>query len=231
MTLWMLLFAIGPLLLGLWAQMRVGGAYKRFSRVPLASGRTGADIAAEILHAARIHDVKIQEIGGHLSDHYDPVNKVLCLSSEVYRNPSVASAGIAAHEAGHAIQHARAYAPLQARMALVPITNIASSASMILVMAGVFMMGSALGPTMLMLGVGALCVLALFQIITLPVEFDASRRAKTILTQMGYVDGQEARGVDKVLDAAALTYVAAMVATVGNIMYYLLLLTGARSED
>lgn len=227
----MLLLMVGPMLLALWAQMKVSGAYNRFSRVRLSRGMTGADVAAEVLRAANIHDVKIREIGGHLTDHYDPTNKTLALSSEVYRTPSVASAGIAAHEAGHAIQHARAYAPLHARMALVPITNFASGASFILVMAGVFLAGSFLGKTMLLLGVGALCVIALFQIITLPVEFDASNRAKKVLVGLGMVDGEEARGVDKVLDAAALTYVAAMVATLGNILYYLLLLTGARSND
>jgi Zn-dependent membrane protease YugP len=227
----MWLLVLGPMLLGLWAQFKVNGNYNRFSRVRTARGLTGADVAAAVLRAANITDVRIREIGGHLTDHYDPANKVLALSSEVYRTPSVAAAGIAAHEAGHAIQHARAYAPLQARMALVPITNFASGASMLLILGGFFLAGSFLGKTMLMFGIGALCILAVFQIVTLPVEFDASKRAKTILVQMGLVEGEEARGVDKVLDSAALTYVAAMVATLGNILYYLMLLSGTRSQD
>lgn len=219
------------MLLGLWAQMKVGGAYSKFSRVRLSRGLSGADVAAEVLRAANITDVKIREISGHLTDHYDPTSKTLSLSSEVYRTPSVASAGIAAHECGHAIQHARAYAPLQARMALVPITNIASGASFLLIMGGFFLAGAFIGKTLLMLGIVALCVIALFQIVTLPVEFDASNRAKVILTQLGLVGPDEAKGVSKVLDAAALTYVAAMVATLGNILYYLMLFTGARSND
>src|SRR5262245_50840549 len=169
MSPFMWLLILGPMLLGLWAQFKVSGNYNRFSRVRLSRGLTGADVAAMVLRAANIEDVRIREIGGHLTDHYDPTNKTLCLSSEVYRTPSVASAGIAAHEAGHAIQHARAYAPLQARVALLPITNIASGASFILVMAGVFMAGSFLGNTMLLLGIAALAIIALFQIITLPV--------------------------------------------------------------
>lgn len=207
-----------PMVLGLWAQFRVKRAFEHYGQVPVSTGRTGAEVAREILEAANIHDVEVAEIDGMLGDHYDPSNKRLCLSSDVYNTPSVAAAGIAAHETGHAIQHARGYAPLQARMAVVPITQIASQLLPFVIFGGFFfgMFG------LIKLGILCYLVLTLFQLITLPVEFDASRRAKVILGQMGIVaPGEEAEGVDRVLSAAALTYVAAFIAALGNLLYLL----------
>src|SRR5690349_16818376 len=194
-----------PLLIGLWAQFRVSGAFRRWGAIRASSNITGAEAAREILQAANIHDVEVLEINDYLGDHYDPVNKRLCLSSNVYNTPSVAALGIAAHETGHAIQHAKAYAPLKARTAIVPVTQIASQMLHFIMIGGIFFHMTGL----ITLGIYCYLILLAFQLLTLPVEFDASRRAKIILQQMGIIQpGEEVVGVNKVLDAAALTYVA-----------------------
>ena len=223
MTTYLLLIGV-PLVLGLYAQMRVSSAFGKYKKVAATSGVTGAQAAREILNAAQIHDVEVREINDMLGDHYDPIKKRLCLSSDVFRTPSVAALGIAAHEAGHAIQHARAYAPLKWRMAIVPVTQFASQILPLVIIGGFMFQITGL----ITLGVICYGVLALFQLITLPVEFDASKRAKVILQQMGMVQpGGEAAGVNSVLNAAALTYVAAFVAALGNLVYLLM----ARRHD
>ena len=212
---WLLLVGL-PLIVGLWAQWRVSSAFKKWGEVRATSNVTGAEAAREILAAAQIHDVEVIETNDYLGDHYDPSNKRLCLSTPVFNTPSVAALGIAAHECGHAIQHAKAYAPLKARMAIVPITSIASRMLPFVILGGLFFHITGL----ITLGIYCYLILLAFQLITLPVEFDASRRAKIILTQMGMVQpGQEVAGVNRVLNAAALTYVAAFVATLGNLLY------------
>jgi Zn-dependent membrane protease YugP len=218
MIIYLILLGV-PLLLGLYAQMRVSSAFGKYKKVAATSGVTGAQAAREILNAAKIHDVEVREINDMLGDHYDPVHKRLCLSSDVYNTPSVAALGIAAHEAGHAIQHARAYAPLKWRMAVVPATQFASQLLPLVIIGGFMFQITGL------ITIGIVCygVLAFFQLITLPVEFDASKRAKVILQQMGMVQpGGEAAGVSSVLNAAALTYVAAFVAALGNLIYLFL---------
>ena len=213
------LFYIGvPLILGIWAQARVSGAFRRYSQIRASSGLTGSQAAREIMDAAQIHDVDIVQINGVLGDHYDPVHKRLCLSAETYSSPSIAAVGIAAHETGHAIQHARAYAPLQWRMTIVPVTQFASQILPIVLIGGLWFHLFGL------IKVGIICyaVLAVFQLLTLPVEYDASRRAKIVLGQLGIIQpGAEAAGVNAVLDAAALTYVAAFVAAIGNLLWLL----------
>lgn len=216
---WLLLVGL-PLVIGLWAQFRVSSAFRKWGEVRATSNVTGAEAAREILAAAQIHDVSVVETNDYLGDHYDPMNKRLCLSSKVFHEPSVASLGIAAHEVGHAIQHAKAYAPLKARMAIVPVTQIASQMLPFVILGGIFFHITGL----ITLGIICYMVLLAFQLITLPVEFDASRRAKIILQQMGMVQpGQEMVGVNRVLNAAALTYVAAFVATLGNLLYLLMI--------
>ncbi len=216
---WLLLIGL-PLIIGLWAQFRVSSAFRKWGEVRATSGVTGAEAAREILAAAQIHDVEVKETNDFLGDHYNPMDKTLHLSSKVYHEPSVASLGISAHECGHAIQHARAYAPLKARMAIVPITQIASNMLPFVILGGIFFQMTGL----ITLGIYCYLVLLAFQIITLPVEFDASRRAKVILQQMGMVQpGEEVAGVNRVLNAAALTYVAAFVATLGNLIYLMTL--------
>src|SRR5438309_8033778 len=207
-----------PLILGIWAQIRVTGAFNKWGKVRASSNLTGAECAREILQAAQIHDVDVVQTDGFLGDHYDPTTKKLCLSSNVYNTPSIAALGIAAHETGHAIQHAKAYAPLKVRMAIVPVTMIASQMLPFIIIGGLFF-----GITgLITLGIYCYLVLVVFQLITLPVEFDASRRAKIILQQMGIVQpGNEVAGVNNVLNAAALTYVAAFIAALGNLLWLL----------
>jgi len=215
-----------PLLLGLWAQFRVKSAFSRYSRVRSESGISGAEAAQRILQAANIRDVQVQEINGMLGDHYDPIHKRLCLSTDVYHSPSIAALGVAAHETGHAIQHARAYAPLKMRMAVVPVVQFSSQILPFVIFGGFLFHNTGL------VKIGILCylVITLFTLITLPVEFDASRRAKVILGEMGFIrQGPEARGVSRVLNAAAWTYVASFVAALGNLVY-LLLITQRRNN-
>ncbi len=220
MTQYLVLLII-PMLLGLWAQMRVKSAFGKWSKYQASSNMTGADAAHAVLDAAQI------AIDGMLGDHYDPTHKRLCLSPGVYNSPSVAAVGIAAHEAGHAIQHARAYGPLHLRMALVPITMFASQILPFVIMGGFFF--QLLG--LIKIGFWCYLILAAFQLITLPVEFDASRRAKVVLGHLGIVrTEEEAGGVNKVLNAAALTYVAAFVAALGNLIHLWLLTQGGRRD-
>lgn len=219
MSVYILLIGI-PLILGLIAQARVSGAFNKYKKVRATSDVTGAQAARDILDAAGIKDVEVKEINGFLGDHYDPTHRRLCLSSEVYRTPSVAALGIAAHECGHAIQHQKAYAPLKWRMAVVPVTQIASQMLPFVIIGGLFFRITGL------IDVGIICylILTFFQLITLPVEFDASKRAKLILQGMGLIQpGAEATGVNRVLNAAALTYVAAFVASLSNLVYLLLI--------
>jgi len=211
------LFYIGiPLIIGIWAQIRVTSAFRKWGEVRASSNITGAECAREILQAAQIPDVEVVETNDFLGDHYDPRDKKLHLSTSVYNTPSVAALGIAAHETGHAIQHAKAYAPLKARMAIVPVTMVASRMLPFVILGGLFFHITGL----ITIGIYCYLVLLVFQLITLPVEFDASRRAKIILQQMGIVQpGEEVVGVNKVLNAAALTYVAAFIATLGNLLW------------
>src|SRR5437899_9934293 len=212
------LYLIVPAILGIWAQIRVTGAFNRWGKVRASSNITGAECAREILQAAQIRDVDVVEKHNFLREHYDPRDKKLHLSSSVYNTPSVASLGIAAHETGHAIQHAKAYAPLKARMAIVPVTMIASQMLPFVILGGLFFHITGL----ITLGIYCYAILLVFQLITLPVEFDASRRAKIILQQMGIVQpGAEVAGVNSVLNAAALTYVAAFIAALGNLLWLL----------
>jgi uncharacterized protein len=198
---WLLYIGV-PLIIGIWAQIRVSSAFGRWSKVRASANITGAECAREVLQAAQIQDVEVVETNDFLGDHYDPTKKQLHLSSNVYNTPSVAALGIAAHECGHAIQHARAYAPLKARMAIVPVTMIASQMLPFIIIGGLFFRITGL----ITLGIWCYLILLVFQLITLPVEFDASRRAKIILREMGIIQpGEEAAGVNRVLNAAALT--------------------------
>ena len=219
-----LLFALPGLLLGLWAQARVRGAFNKYAKVRTARGVTGAEVARQLLDEQGLYDVAVEETQGFLSDHYDPRSKTLRLSPDVYRTPSIAAAGVAAHELGHALQDAGGYAPLAVRSAIVPVAQFGSSLAPIL-----FIIGFLLNfTTLAWLGVILFAGAVLFTLVTLPVEFNASKRAKTLLNSSGILVGDELKGVDKVLDAAALTYVAAAVAAIGQLLYYVLLLGGRR---
>lgn len=228
-----LIFLIVPMLLGFWAMHRVRSTYAKADKIMASCQLTGAQVAAEIMRAHNITDVRVEPAhGGMLSDHYDPREKVLRLSPQIYQGRSVAALGVAAHEAGHALQDAEHYGPLKLRSAMVPVTQFGGVASNIGIIAGciaLFLIGPKLGMPLLLLGIGGLVIVAFFQLVTLPVEFDASRRAKKLLTSTGLVmPGVEAQNMSSVLDAAALTYIAALVSTLGTIMYYLLLVMGRR---
>ena len=222
-----LILALPGLLLGLWAQMRVKGTFNKYSKVRTASNLTGAEIARHLLDSQGLNDVRVEQTQGFLSDHYDPRTRVLRLSPDVYGTPSVATAGVAAHEMGHALQHSAGYGPLQVRSAIVPVVQFGSSLAPILILVGFLLRFTALAWVGVILFAGAV----VFSLVTLPVEFDASRRAKALLTQGGIVSHEEAGGVNAVLNAAGWTYVAAAIAAIGQLLYYVLLLTGGSRRD
>ncbi len=220
--LYFLMVLLPGLALSGWASWRVKKSFNRYSKVPVATGLTGADAAQRLLDSAGIRDVKVVRSSGFLSDHYNPVSKTLALSDAVYGSRSIAAVGVATHEAGHAIQHARGYAPLKLRSLLVPTANIGSSLGYIVMMVGLFLIYAGGGPTIFLLGAALFAMVLLFQVVTLPVEFDASNRAKALVLENGIVTRSERDGMDKVLNAAALTYVAAAVSTLLTLLYFLM---------
>ena len=206
------------LLIGLWAQMKLMSAFGKYSKVPIENGMTGAEAARHILDQAGLTDMPVEEVPGQLSDHYDPTKRALFLSSDNYHGRSVAAVGVAAHESGHALQHLHQDAMFNLRMTLVPVTQFASYAWM-----GIMVLGMVLHiiPHFMLIAVAIFSVITLFQLVTLPVEYDASARAKEQLFRLGLVREDERAGVSKVLDAAALTYVAALVTSVLQLLYYI----------
>ncbi len=225
-----MMFMLPTFLFALWAQFMVKRRYNTWSQYALSSGRTGADIARQMLRANNVHDVAVEETEGWLSDHYSPLEKVLRLSADVYHGRSVAAAGIAAHEAGHALQHATGYAIMNLWQSLAKPAAVASNLAFWIIMIGTFM--NALG--LIKIGVVLFSILVVFQIITLPVEFNASSRAKNLLFQYGIIHGEEREGVAAVLGAAAMTYVAAAASSVAQLVYFLLrsgLLGGSNREE
>ncbi len=217
------------MLLAAWAQWKVQSAFSHGSKIRSASGLTGAQAAKRILESEGIYNVSIEPIDGMLSDHYDPTHKVLRLSSQVYGSNSIAALGVAAHEAGHAVQDATHYPLLVIRNAVVPIANIGSSASWVLIFAGMMLQITQL----FILGVAAFSLTVFFQVVNLPVEFDASRRARNALMMTGMVHPQEDREVGRVLNAAAMTYVAGTITSILTLVYYLIRsgLLGGSSDD
>jgi len=224
-----LLFSLPALLLGLWAQMKVKSAFARFSKVGTTTGLTGAEVARRMLDQNGLQSVQIEETRGTLSDHYDPSSKTLRLSSGVYRSPSVAAAGVAAHESGHAVQDLENYGPLKVRSLLVPGVQIGSWLGPIIFMVGLFM-STQTGTMIAWGGLLLFTLTAVFALITLPVEIDASNRAKAWLAGSGVIYSGEIEGVHKVLDAAALTYVAGAAQAVTTVLYYAFLLMGRSSR-
>jgi hypothetical protein len=219
--LW-LLFAIPGLLLGLYAQAKLSSAYGKYSRIGVESGVSGAEAAREILDRAGLANVPVSEVPGRLTDHYDPSKRALFLSSDNFHGRSIAAVGVAAHEAGHALQHQAAYAPLNLRMAIVPVTQFASQAWAGILVLG-WILGSAIFYKFIWVAIAIYVIITFFQIVTLPVEFDASRRAKARLSDLGIVHPQESEAVKQVLSAAALTYVAALIAAVMTLLRLLLM--------
>jgi len=215
-------FILPALALSLWASWRTHAAFKKYSQVRTLRGLTGAQAAQEMLRRAGIPDIQVVPTHGFLSDHYNPANKTLALSEATYASNSVAAVGVACHEAGHAIQHAEGYKAMWLRSALVPTANIGSSAGYFVMLGGLLFHSASL----IYFGAILFSAVLLFQIVTLPVEFDASARAKRLAVESGIVTPQERPGMDKVLNAAAMTYVAAVVSTLMTLLYYLLAASG-----
>ncbi len=225
---WTYLLVIVGLALSLLASAKVKSTYSKYAKVRSMSGMTGAQAAERILHANGLYDVSVESVEGELTDHYDPSEKVVRLSESVYGKSSVAAVGVAAHECGHAIQHANAYLPLKFRTAIVPAANIGAKIAWPLILIGMIL-GSSSSRFLITLGIIMFSLSVLFQFVTLPVEINASRRAVNALSQMGILYGEEVNGTKKVLSAAALTYVAAAASAALQLLR-LILLFGRRND-
>lgn len=221
-----MIILIPGLLLAMYAQAKVSSTYNRYKKITSHSGYTGAQFARKMLNDNGLYDVTITQISGRMSDHYDPRANQVRLSAEVYNGTSIASLGIAAHEVGHAVQHATNYFPLTVRNLVVPVTNFSSSIYMILIILGIIMNSF----SMIQFGIMLFAVIVIFQVITLPVEFNASRRAIATLGGDGVLDAEELSGAKRVLGAAAMTYVAAMVTAVLQLLQ-LLMVFGGHNDD
>lgn len=224
------LIALPALLLGLWAQIKVKSAFNKYSKVRNYTGATGAQVARHILDENGLQKVDIQQGSGFLSDYYDPRSNILKLSPAVYGGSTIAAAGVAAHEAGHAIQHQAGYLPMQIRSIMVPSVQIGSWLGPIIFLIGLFLAGNT-GFTVSLIGLGLFGATALFSFVTLPVEINASQRAKVWLVNSGSLLQSEMPGVNAVLDAAAWTYVAAAIQALSTLLYYALLLFGGRRRN
>lgn len=232
---WTFIIIIPAMLFALYAQNKVNSTYKKYSQVGNQKGLTARQVARQILDENGLYNVQIEHISGNLTDHYDPKSNVIRLSDSVDNSTSVAAIGVAAHEVGHAIQHATNYKPVKVRSALVPITNFGSSISMILIMIGLVFVGLSetgnFGFTIAIIGLLAYCLVAVFQIVTLPVEFNASSRALKTLSDRGILYSDEVPMAKKVLSAAAMTYVAALVSTLSTILRLLVIILNASGRN
>jgi len=224
--LYLVYFAI-IILIPIWAQLKVKGTFAKYSRVASSTYRTGAEVAREVLNANGLYHVGIELGSGFLSDHYDPRTKTVRLSPEIYHRTSIAAAAVASHECGHAIQDAEGYAFLRFRHALVPVANIGSNFSWVLIMIGIFAHLSG----MLLLGIIFMAAAVVFQVVTLPVEFNASNRAMNQVVSLGLIRNNEEKETRKVLNAAALTYVAAAAVAVLELLRLILIFTGMNRNN
>ncbi|MGF7089206.1 Zn-dependent membrane protease YugP [Kroppenstedtia sanguinis] len=223
---WMLVLMLAAFGLTIWAQFRVKGSFKKWAEVQSSSGLTGYDTARRILDDNGLYDVKVEPISGVLSDHYDPMARTLRLSEPVYGSSSISAVSVAAHECGHAIQHKEAYGFLVLRHKMFPISNFASGIAPFLLIGGLLFQASGL----LLLGIIFYTAAVAFQVVTLPVEFDASNRARAILVNKGIIRNQEERGVGKVLNAAALTYVASTLYALLELLRFVFLFLSSNEE-
>ena len=224
-----LVFILPAMALSMWASFRTKSAFNKYSQVRSGRGLSGAEAARIMLDREGLHNVKIERASGFLSDHYNPLTRNLALSEGVYDSRSIAAIGVATHEAGHAVQHAHNYAPMWLRSTLVPTANIGSSIGYMVMLGGLMLQAS----NMVLIGAVLFSMVLLFQVVTLPVEFDASARAKRLAVEHGIITSSERQGVDRVLNAAALTYVAAAFSTLLTLLYFLMrsgLLGGRRQE-
>ena len=230
---WTYLVLVLPcILLSLWASSNVNSTFKKYSRQYSSRGLTGAEAAQRVLMANGVRGVRIDRVSGNLTDHYDPKTNVIRLSDSVYSNTSTAAIGVACHEAGHAVQYAENYGPIKVRAAIIPLTNFGSKIAMPLILAGILMtfLGS-FSDTLVYLGVAAFGMSLVFQIVTLPVEFNASRRAMQAIEASNLLTAEEQRGARKTLKAAALTYVAATAVALAQLLRLIVLFGGRRRDD
>jgi uncharacterized protein len=224
------------MLIGMFVSSRLKSKFAEYSKIGLANGLSGAEIAQKMLNDNNIYDVKITQVEGQLTDHYNPLDKTVNLSADVYHGRSAASAAVAAHECGHAVQHAMAYAPLKMRSAMVPAVNVASKVmgmlNMFLMFGGIYMLsqGSAMGDILLIVLIAANGAMAAFSLITLPVEYDASKRALAWMTNRNVVNQSEHAMAKDALDWAARTYVVGALAAIANLMYYVMMFLGRRDD-
>lgn len=224
-----LLLVVPALLLGMLAQTRMQSAYSKYSQISNREGYTGYRAAREILDRNGLQDVQVLEVGGRLSDHYDPRTRVVRLSEDVYRSSTISAVGVAAHECGHAIQHAESYGPLKLRNAIIPVTNLGSSLAIPLILIGAFIGGNA--SILIDIGLVGYALVSIFQLVTLPVEYNASSRAMAIISGNNMMTLDEQTGVKKVLNAAALTYVAALLSSLAQLLRMFLLFGNRRQRD
>lgn len=230
---WTYLVLVLPcILLSLWASSNVNSTFKKYSKQYSSRRLTGAEAAQRVLSANGVRGVRIERVSGNLTDHYDPKTNVIRLSDSVYSDTSTAAIGVACHEAGHAVQYAESYAPIKIRAAIIPLTNFGSRIAMPLILAGILMtfLGS-FSDTLVYLGIGAFAMSLVFQIVTLPVEFNASRRAMAAIENSNLLTAEEQRGARKTLTAAALTYVAATAVALAQLLRLMVLFGGRRRDD
>lgn len=222
-----LVFMLPALVLGLWAQLKVKSTFAKYNRVSNSRGMTGAEAARMLLDRNRLTYVRIEQVAGELTDHFDPRDNVIRLSSSVYNSRSIGAIGVACHEAGHAIQYAEEYGPIKVRNAIIPVCNFGSSVGPIMILVGCLFGGGTLGRSIIFFGILLFSLMAVFQLVTLPVEFDASNRALAVIRDTGMFADSDYKGAKKVLSAAAMTYVAALVTSIMQIMYYVTRFLGA----
>ena len=222
---WYFIFVIPPMLLAIWASINVKTTYNKYSKINNRYGLTGAEAARKILDNNGLGHVRIERVAGNLTDHFDPKTNIVRLSQSVHDSTSVAAVGVAAHEAGHAVQYAQGYAPMKLRGSLVPVANIGSYAGIYLAIIGIIVSL----PLLSYIGIGLFGAVVAFQLVTLPVEFNASSRAVAAL-ESGYLSEDEMKGTKKVLRAAALTYVAALLSAIGNLLRLIMLVSGRRDS-
>ena len=230
---WTYLVIVLPcILLSLWASSNVNSTFKKYSKQYSSRRLTGAEAAQRVLSANGVRGVRIERVSGNLTDHYDPKTNVIRLSDSVYSDTSTAAIGVACHEAGHAVQYAESYAPIKIRAAIIPLTNFGSRIAMPLILAGILMtfLGS-FSDTLVYLGIGAFAMSLVFQIVTLPVEFNASRRAMAAIENSNLLTAEEQRGARKTLTAAAMTYVAATAVALAQLLRLMVLFGGRRRDD
>lgn len=225
-----IILSLPALLLGLWAQGKIRSSYSKYSKVRTTTGLSGAEVARRMLDNNGLSEVRIEQVPGNLTDHYDPAKNILRLSQGVYNSPSVAAAGVAAHEVGHALQDKEKYGPLVLRSILVPTVQIGSWLGPIVFAVGL-MLNTQSGQNIAVIGLLLFSATAVFSLITLPVEFNATKRAKAWLADSGIIYSSDIEGINKVLDSAALTYVASAAQSISTVLYYALLLSGRRRSD